>query len=149
MNSINEFLFIICSFPSVSVNSLVIINRLYQNRNEYKKRKLSTYRPVSPKNPVAWHSSTNTKALYLSANLHMSGSGATLPSIENTPSVTIIFIRPSEALSCCSKSNLKLRKGKTMFIAELLHQFQLNISHLPYFGVDIAIFWLYTNEYRQ
>lgn len=71
----------------------------------------TTYRPVSPKKPVAWHSSTNTKALYFSAKLHISGRGATLPSIENTPSVTIIFILPSDAFSCCSRSKFYLWKN--------------------------------------
>ena len=58
------------------------------------------YLPVFPKKPVAWHSSINTMALYFSARAHISGRGATLPSILNTPSVTMSFIRAS--LTSCS-----------------------------------------------
>lgn len=49
------------------------------------------YLPVFPKNPVAWHSSTIVMAPYFWANLIILGRGATLPSIEKTPSVTITF----------------------------------------------------------
>ncbi len=39
--------------------------------------------------PVAWESSTISVARYLSARSQISGRGATVPSIEKTPSVTI------------------------------------------------------------
>lgn len=45
----------------------------------------SVPRPVAPTNPVAWHSSTNTSALYCFASAQMSASGAMWPSMLNTP----------------------------------------------------------------
>mmetsp|Transcript_25080 Transcript_25080/g.59765 ORF Transcript_25080/g.59765 Transcript_25080/m.59765 type:complete len:226 (-) Transcript_25080:512-1189(-) len=49
----------------------------------------SVPRPVGPRNPVAWHSSTNTSASCFLARRQISLSGAMSPSIENTPSVAI------------------------------------------------------------
>lgn len=64
----------------------------------------TTYLPVSPKNPVAWLSSTHSNALYLSAKSLNPLIGATLPSIENTPSVTINLIRVWLWAKRCSNS---------------------------------------------
>ena len=50
-----------------------------------------TPRPVSPTTPAEWHSSTMTSASYLAASSTILSMGATLPSIENTPSVTMIL----------------------------------------------------------
>lgn len=63
--------------------------------------------PVFPKNPVAWQSSTNVKAPYLSAKSHILSNGATFPSIEKTPSVTISLMRPLDDFNLSSKSNNK------------------------------------------
>ena len=52
-------------------------------------KNVSVPRPPAPKKPVAWHSSMKVSAPYLSASSQMSASGATLPSMEKTPSVTI------------------------------------------------------------
>lgn len=49
--------------------------------------------PRGPRKPVAWHSSMKTIAPYCSARSQIPGKGATSPSIENTPSVTISRIR--------------------------------------------------------
>ena len=49
--------------------------------------------PVFPIKPEAWHSSTITKASYLSARSQISSNCATIPSMEKTPSVTIILKR--------------------------------------------------------
>ena len=57
------------------------------------------YLPVAPKNPVAWHSSMKIMALYASAKCPNCFRGATLPSMEKTPSETIKRIRQS-ADSC-------------------------------------------------
>ena len=68
-------------------------------------------RPVSPINPAAWHSSIITIASYFSANSDILSKGATNPSIENTPSVTISLKRAlfsSAAISCASKSAMLL-----------------------------------------
>jgi hypothetical protein len=46
--------------------------------------------PVFPMKPVAWLSSTITVARWRSARAQIWGSGATVPSIEKTPSVTIV-----------------------------------------------------------
>ena len=50
-------------------------------------------RPVGPKKPVAWLSSTITSASYRSASAQISASGATSPSMEKTPSVAIRRVR--------------------------------------------------------
>mmetsp|Transcript_3778 Transcript_3778/g.11053 ORF Transcript_3778/g.11053 Transcript_3778/m.11053 type:complete len:244 (-) Transcript_3778:475-1206(-) len=50
-------------------------------------------RPVAPRNPVAWHSSTKTCASYFFARAQISARGAMSPSIENTPSVMIMRCR--------------------------------------------------------
>ena len=54
-------------------------------------------RPFSPTKPTAWLSSTITSASYRSARAQISSSGATYPSIENTPSVAISRYRASAA----------------------------------------------------
>ena len=68
-------------------------------------------RPVGPKKPVAWLSSTMTRASCRSARSQMSASGATSPSIEKTPSVAISRVRAvrvsfsrrsSSAMSACA-----------------------------------------------
>lgn len=83
------------ALPSVE---LIISTRPITLRNS------SVPRPVWPKNPVAWHSSTNTSAPYLSAKLQISPSGAILPSIENTPSVAISLTRAFELANFSSRS---------------------------------------------
>ncbi|KEG05666.1 hypothetical protein DQ04_19521010 [Trypanosoma grayi] len=50
-------------------------------------------RPPSPMNPVACESSTMTLALYFSARAAILSSGATSPSMEKTPSVTMSRMR--------------------------------------------------------
>ena len=61
--------------------------------------------PVGPTKPTACESSTITSASYRSANAQISSSGATYPSIENTPSVAISRYRASAAsLSRASRS---------------------------------------------
>ena len=54
-------------------------------------------RPVFPMNPVACESSTINVARYFAARSQICGSGATVPSIEKTPSVTIIRNRADRA----------------------------------------------------
>ncbi len=54
-------------------------------------------RPVGPKKPVAWLSSTITSASWRSARSQIGPSGATSPSMENTPSVAISRVRADEA----------------------------------------------------
>ena len=62
-------------------------------------------RPVLPMKPVAWESSTSTSARWRSARSHISASGATSPSIEKTPSVTISRKRaPAASFSFASRS---------------------------------------------
>lgn len=64
-----------------------------------------SYLPVLPKQPVAWASSTNTRAPYSSASLHILSRGAMSPSIENTPSVTINLSRAFfSSFKWCSRS---------------------------------------------
>ena len=55
-------------------------------------------RPVGPKKPVAWLSSTITSASYRSARSQISASGATSPSMEKTPSVAIRRVRAAARL---------------------------------------------------
>ena len=58
-----------------------------------------------PRNPVAWHSSMNTRALYLLARATMSLSGATWPSMEKTPSVAMsLCLLVCVAMSLSSRS---------------------------------------------
>ena len=67
--------------------------------------------PVSPIKPVAWHSSIITNASYLSAKSQISSNLATIPSIENTPSVTIILNRCLflvASISCASSASILL-----------------------------------------
>ncbi|MNI56703.1 hypothetical protein D3C73_1117220 [compost metagenome] len=62
-------------------------------------------RPVAPINPVQCDSSIITSAWYLSARSQIWSNGATDPSIENAPSVTMILCRaPDAACNCASRS---------------------------------------------
>ena len=55
--------------------------------------------------PVACESSTTTSAWYRSASAQIAASGAIVPSIENTPSVTIMRVRaPADSTSRASNS---------------------------------------------
>ena len=55
--------------------------------------------------PVAWESSTMSKASYFAASAVISSSFATKPSMENTPSVAISRVRQScVSLSACSRA---------------------------------------------
>ncbi len=64
-----------------------------------------TPRPVLPTTPAEWHSSTITSASYFSANSQILSIGATLPSIEKTPSVAIMRKRCAwAACNCFSRS---------------------------------------------
>ena len=65
----------------------------------------SVPRPVAPKKPVAWHSSMKVDAPCRRASATISASGATVPSMEKTPSVTMSLMRASlAATSCASRS---------------------------------------------
>ena len=62
-------------------------------------------RPVAPRTPVAWESSTATTASYLRASSRMSANLAISPSIEKMPSVNTNLVRAScAALSFSSRS---------------------------------------------
>mmetsp|Transcript_8670 Transcript_8670/g.24473 ORF Transcript_8670/g.24473 Transcript_8670/m.24473 type:complete len:301 (-) Transcript_8670:201-1103(-) len=69
----------------------------------------SVPRPVFPTNPVAWHSSTNSSAPYLSASALISFRGAMCPSMLKTPSVAMSFRRaPSASFSLASRSPMSM-----------------------------------------
>ena len=66
-------------------------------------------RPRAPMNPVAWESSTITRAPCRSARAQISCKRAIDPSMENTPSVAIRRTRAfCESLSACSSSFMSL-----------------------------------------
>jgi len=66
-------------------------------------------RPVLPIKPTAWLSSTITKAPYWSAKSQIAFRLATIPSIENTPSVAMSLKRALWAsFSLASKSSILL-----------------------------------------
>lgn len=91
-------------------------------------RNLISNLPVLPKKPVAWQSSTNVSALYLSAKSQILSKGATFPSIENTPSVTISLIRPFDDFNLSSKSKcLKNHYIKNVNLNEL---FEISVRKL-------------------
>src|SRR3954452_23057501 len=56
-------------------------------------------RPLLPRTPVPCESSTTRKASYSDASSMISGSGASEPSIEKTPSVTMTLLRDSRVAS--------------------------------------------------
>jgi len=68
------------AFPNVPVIISILPLKLYNSETPF---------PVSPTTPAEWHSSTITNASYFSANSQILSIGATCPSIEKTPSVTI------------------------------------------------------------
>src|SRR5579884_1609682 len=65
--------------------------------------------PRSPSTPSAWASSTISRAPKRSHNSAISGSGATSPSIENTPSTTTSTPPPSSAAFSSVRSSRSIR----------------------------------------
>lgn len=62
---------------------------------------------------------TNVNALYFFASSQILSNGATFPSIENTPSVTINLMRAFDDFNFSSKSFLKLERKKLIVLIEI------------------------------
>ena len=93
--------------PAAPPSALPKVELMMCTRFFFKSKYSSVPRPVFPKNPVAWHSSTKTRALYLSARSQM-------------------FLKRSDLASLRQISNLNLHLLQRSHVSVLFHTNEIN-----------------------